>query len=180
MIELHIAIYEGAIQKIEFLTISDLHEYLQQLERFDCVWLVTEDGENGEILITQNLQIVLDAVKNSHFNLTWNSPQKIHVQEYQSYEDAYKVAFEMREANPKCYNKTPNKIHVNKDVNPSTLNLKTIDDVIGLYQYKGEKAVELIDLTDREENKSFHHGTSIMAFQIISDLKKLKLNTKDK
>jgi len=105
MVYLNLAIYEGEIEVIKFITLSELCEYLQELERFDCIWLATEDGEKGEILITENVQTLINAVKNGHFNLLWNSPQNFFVQEYQSYEDAYKVALDMRETNPRCYNR---------------------------------------------------------------------------
>lgn len=105
MVHLNLAIYEGEIEIIKFITLTELCEYLQELERFDCIWLAAEDGEKGEILITENVQTLINAVKNSHFNLLWNSPQNFFVQEYQSYEDAYKVALDMRETNPRCYNR---------------------------------------------------------------------------
>ena len=104
MIHLNIGIYDGDVEVIKFNTQTELCEYLKELDRFDCIWLATEDGEKGEILITENLQTLISAVKNSHFNLLWNSPQNFFVQEYQTYEDAYKVALDMREPNPKCYN----------------------------------------------------------------------------
>ena len=104
MIHLNLGIYDGAVEVIKFNLISELCEYLKELEMFDCIWLATEDGEKGEILITENLQTLISAVENSHFNLVWNSPQNFHVQEYQTYEDAYKVALDMREPNHRCYN----------------------------------------------------------------------------
>jgi septum formation inhibitor-activating ATPase MinD len=103
MIKLNLAIYDGAVEVINFNTQNELCEYLQELKMFDCIWLATDDGENGEILITENLQTLINAVKNSHFNLLCDSPQNFFVQEYQTYEDAYKVALDMRETNPRCY-----------------------------------------------------------------------------
>lgn len=104
MIHLHLGIYEGDVDLIPFFTQSDLCDYLKELKRFDCIWLAANDHEKCEILITENLQTLINAVKNSHFNLLWNSPQNFHVHEYQTYEDAYKVAFDMREGNPKQCN----------------------------------------------------------------------------
>lgn len=104
MIYLNLGIYNGDVEVIEFYTQHDLCDYLKELHTFNCIWLATEDGEKGEILITENLQTLISAVKNSHFNLLWNSPQNFFVQEYQTYEDAYKVALDMREGNPRCYN----------------------------------------------------------------------------
>jgi len=103
MIHLNLAIYDGDIQIIKFHTQKELCEYLKELESFNCIWLATEDCEKGEILITENLKTLISAVKNCYFNLLWNSPQNFFVQEYQTYEDAYKVALDMREGNPRCY-----------------------------------------------------------------------------
>jgi len=104
MIHLNLGIYDGDVQLIKFFTVSELCKYLKELDRFDCIWLATEDGQKGEILITENLKTLISSVKNAHFNLLWNSPQNFYVQEYKTYEDAYKVALDMREPNPKCYN----------------------------------------------------------------------------
>ena len=104
MIHLNLAIYSGDIKIIKFHTQSDLCEYLKELNRFDCIWLAADDCEKGEILITEKLDTLIQAVKNSHFNLLWNSPTNFFVQEYQTYEDAYSVALSMREPNPRCYN----------------------------------------------------------------------------
>ena len=100
MIKLHLAIYEGDRETLYFETKDDLVEYLKELKSFDCIWLVTDDGEYGEIIITENVFRLVDAVSNDHFNLLDND---LHVQEYQSYKDAYEVALDMREENPKCF-----------------------------------------------------------------------------
>jgi len=105
MIELNLCIYGDDAEIIKFNTQTELCEYLKELYEFDCIWLATEDGINGEILITENVQTLVSAVKNSYFNLLWNTPQNFYVQEYQNYEDAYAVALDMREPNPRCYKK---------------------------------------------------------------------------
>jgi len=104
MIILHLAIGEGDPQQKAFYTASDLAEHLKELKSFDCVWLATENGEKGELLITEKVDTLVNSVKNGYFNLTWNSPQHFFVQQYGTYEDAYSVALHMKEGNPKCYN----------------------------------------------------------------------------
>jgi len=104
MINLHLGIYDGDVAVIKFNTQTELSDYLQELERFDCIWLATKDFEKGEILITENLQTLISSVENLHFDLLCDTPKDFFVQEYQTYEDAYKVALDMREGNPKCYN----------------------------------------------------------------------------
>ena len=104
MIHLNLGIYSGDIKLYKFNTQTELCEFLKELSRFDCIWLAADDSEKGEVLITENLQTLISAIEHSHFNLLWNSPQNFYVQEYQTYEDAYKVALNMRESNSRCYN----------------------------------------------------------------------------
>lgn len=106
MIHLNLAIYNGDVEVIKFNTQTDLCEYLKELGGFDCIWLAANDGEKGEILITENLQNLILAVRCSYFNLGLGCVMDVNffVQEYQTYEDAYKVALDMREPNSRCYN----------------------------------------------------------------------------
>ena len=104
MIKLNLGIGKGDCKEIEFNNAFELIDYLKELDRFDCIWLATEDGEGGEILVTENLWVLINAVESGHFNLTKNDPKYFFVQEYQTYEDAYSVALSMREPNPRCYN----------------------------------------------------------------------------
>ena len=82
--------------------LSSLIEYMEELKQFNCIWLATTDGEFGEIIITENLTKLLLALAHDHWEL--KDGCNFYVQEYQTYEDAYKVALDMREGNPKCYN----------------------------------------------------------------------------
>ena len=105
MIHLHLAIGEGDSQEIKFFTGTDLADYLQELKPFDCIWLATPEGEKGEILITESVDLLCESVRNGFFNLLWNSPQHFFVQEYQSFESAYAVALDMREGHEKHFDK---------------------------------------------------------------------------
>ncbi len=102
MIKINLGIGKGDCKEIEFETITDLCDYLKELDRFDCIWLATDDGEKGEILITESLSTLIHAVNWNHFHIL--DKNILFVQEYQTYEDAYKVALDMREPNPRCYN----------------------------------------------------------------------------
>lgn len=104
MIHLNLAIYEGDVEVLDFDNILLLCEYLQELKSFDCIWLATDDGEKDEIVITENLDTLMNAVYGGHFPSLLHQESNFFVQEYQTYEDAYKVALDMREGNPKCYN----------------------------------------------------------------------------
>jgi hypothetical protein len=111
MITLHLAInstddiWQDDIDQFEFSSTIELGEYLKELKMFDCVWIATGDGEKGDIIITENLDTILRMVADDSFKLDDTEHTNFFVQEYQTYEDAYAVALNMREGNPKCYNK---------------------------------------------------------------------------
>ena len=96
MINLYLAIYEGEPQLIYFNSFEELTEYIKFLKSFECIWLATDDGENGEIMITENLDALVIAINSGVFNFDPNNIN-FYLQEYQTYEDAYNVALLMRE-----------------------------------------------------------------------------------
>jgi hypothetical protein len=96
MINLNLAIYEGDVQLIKFHGIPDLCEYIENLRSFNCVWLVTD---SLELIVTENIGTILTAIKKGIF-----VTEVLHIHEYQTYQDAYAVALDMQELNPKCYN----------------------------------------------------------------------------
>jgi hypothetical protein len=98
MINLHLAIYNGDIPIIPFETKKELIDYVFELQKFDCIWLFTTGCENGEIIVTENILFLIMIIEMSTIE------GDIFIQEYQSYEDAYSVALDMKETNPKCYN----------------------------------------------------------------------------
>jgi hypothetical protein len=100
MITLHLAIYDGEPKELKFKTFLDLRDYVLMLKDFDCIWLITngdqDKPQNQEIVITENIIVLvkyIDAFKSNVY----------FIQQYQSYEDAYRVALDMRETNSKCY-----------------------------------------------------------------------------
>jgi len=98
MIKLHLAIYDGDIPAIPFENKQDLIDYVFELQKFDCVWLFTTGCDNGEIIVTENILFLIMVINISTIQ------GDIFIQEYPSYEDAYAVALDMKESNPKCYN----------------------------------------------------------------------------
>jgi hypothetical protein len=100
---LHLGIFEGDVNVFEFNDLDQMCDYLHELKSFDCIWLATNHSEIGEIVVTENLQKLIRLLKIGYFDLNSNNNEVFHVQEYQTYEDAYKVALDMREGNPKCY-----------------------------------------------------------------------------
>ena len=106
MITLHIAIgKEDTIPTIKFNLVSDLMEYMKGLRQFNCVWLCSGKSPNSEIVITEDVGAMLAAVATDIWNKEFVTDWELHIHEYPSYEDAYKVALGMREGNEKCYNK---------------------------------------------------------------------------
>ena len=102
MIELNYFEHEK-LEVFKFYTTVELVEHLSKLRLKKHVWLATENGEKGEIIITESIDTLIRAVNSCVFNLLWNSPQPFFLQQYDSYEDAYAVALDMREGNPRCY-----------------------------------------------------------------------------
>lgn len=101
MIGLHLAIGSGDIPLLEFDNKIELLEYLSELKVFDCVWLLAVEGLCSDILITEKLETLIKYIEVDFFDLYKEEYVQIFIQEYQNYKDAYSVAYDMREGNPK-------------------------------------------------------------------------------
>jgi len=66
------------------------------------VWLATEDGANGTILVTDNMLDVVKNINSGCFRLLKES-KKFFLQHYAYYEHAYMVQMVMREDNELFY-----------------------------------------------------------------------------
>ena len=102
MINLHLAIQEKDAQLLKFNDNSSIIKFLETLKNHDCIWLICDDNNDGEIIITENLHTVLEAISMNQFGAFFGE-QNFYIQQYTNYEDAYKVALNIREVNPKCY-----------------------------------------------------------------------------
>jgi len=69
--------------------------------RKDLVWLVTK-GDTIESFISDSQLSIQDFLSNKS---TWKTTGHFYLQEYSSFEDAHKVAFDMTEESPLCYSK---------------------------------------------------------------------------
>lgn len=98
MINLHLAIYDGDIPTIPFVNKEDLIDYIYELKKFECVWLFKPKDEDSEIIITESIDFLISVINIIELS------KDIFLQEYQSYEDAYATALDMKEINPKCWN----------------------------------------------------------------------------
>ena len=100
---LHLAIGKGDVHKINFTEINELIEYVYDIYGydFDCIWLLAFIGCRDEVIVSEDINIIGGLIED---NTTWIKDNNIYLYQYQSYEDAYKVALMIRETNPKCYN----------------------------------------------------------------------------
>ena len=100
--ELNLGIGSGDVAKFTFENTAELLDFINEVfKSYDnkVVWLYCYGGENGEIIVTENSGLIFMLVcEGIAFS------DAIHIHEYPTYEDAYKVALDMREENPKCYN----------------------------------------------------------------------------
>lgn len=109
MITLHLGIGEGEVLEISFNNKIEIIDYINEIKErfFNRVWLLANGDEFGNIFITEKIELIILIIDlgivdfNGCIDLDCFN---IHLHEYQSYEDAYKVATDMREGNPLAYN----------------------------------------------------------------------------
>lgn len=106
------------IPAIEFIDSNELFDYLEIIgettEQSPVVFVCAIDEVNGfasEIFITENIDTIIyniseypDILDNEE-HCGMDNILNIYLQEYESYEDAYKIALSMKEDSPLCYNK---------------------------------------------------------------------------
>jgi len=103
MITLHLALNSSKdIEEKEFKCFNDYADFILSISHIESVWLLT-GGNDKEILVTENLEFTFIPADFGMIPDINNAV--IYLQEYNTYEDAYRVALSMREVNPKCYNK---------------------------------------------------------------------------
>jgi hypothetical protein len=100
-VTLHIAIGDGDVVQYNFETLKELIDFISRLADFECVWLMTTNSPNYEIVVTESISFMchLLAVKSFH-----GGDNVLHIHEYPTYEDAYKVALDMRADKPNAFN----------------------------------------------------------------------------
>ena len=105
MITLHLGIGKGDVKRFELRSTNELLDYLEKFKQYDRVWLCSGKSPESEIVITQSIDVILQAIAHDNWDVSLTRNSELHIHEYESYEDAYKVALDMREGNEKCYNK---------------------------------------------------------------------------
>ena len=124
MIVLHHALKDLAvsdISKINFKNLDDLYDYLDNMcdrdfidGRHDLkpphtVYLFTYEeiikDEDAEVYVTQRIGEVAQIILNREHNGLDIGVNTFYLFEFESFEEAYKVALNMKETSPLCYNK---------------------------------------------------------------------------
>lgn len=103
--ELHYAdlILNGDISVFNFKTFDELVDFANfktREKKGECVFLITKDHQNCRPFITDNpfdIEFLLTKMPGMGFK------SATFIQEYESFEEAYKVALSMVEESPLCY-----------------------------------------------------------------------------
>lgn len=109
---------QGDIPCYEFQGIEDLRTFvngiIDQHSGFKAENMVYLIAIQDDVFVTENLQLVqelFDGNLNSAY--PFYEGEDVFIHEYQSYEEAYKVALDMKEDSPLCYSLQPNKYKSN-------------------------------------------------------------------
>lgn len=122
MIKLHYAplVLDGDIPCYDFERVDQIREYFKVLvskvmvngqhgnyKDSEIVYVFTWDAlgvEDAEVFVTSKIYFIADLFSQSHF-FGFDLIPVFYLQEYASYEEAYKVALDMKETSPLCYPK---------------------------------------------------------------------------
>lgn len=96
-----------------FSKIEDLHNWVElktdeNSKENDRVFLFTyndinsDDSSNSECFVTERIGLIADLLKQNYF-FGFDLLSDFHLHEYDSFEDAYLVARDMKEGNALCY-----------------------------------------------------------------------------
>jgi hypothetical protein len=93
------------IQEFDFDCYGEFQKKVKSLMKDktnDRVYLHTTEGQTKPILIHEDPNFILDALHNILEQRFYND--RVHfIQEYETYEDAFKVGLDMHETNALCY-----------------------------------------------------------------------------
>jgi len=107
MINLHHATEEDVdIPKVEFCTLQDCLNFIIANSTEDVVYLISVFDE---VFVTDHPIHIVNFIPSVLQDEKCNDDSyqvEIYLQEYESFEDAYRVALDMQEIKPLCYNKS--------------------------------------------------------------------------
>ena len=97
-----------------FSNIDDVYNWfdkkVSEFKGKECVYLFTSTNEHiqplelSEVFVTERFGLIADLLKMNYF-FGLDLMDTFHLHEYESFEDAYSVAFNMKEGNELCFNK---------------------------------------------------------------------------
>ncbi len=97
------------ITEHEFESYAELYRFICDITHDKSVWLFAVDGldigKTQELVIVQELFYLKKLIIGFLSSLNGDYYENFHLQEYPSFEEAYKVALDMQETSPLCYNK---------------------------------------------------------------------------
>lgn len=112
--ELHIALSDLNEDKdIEEFKFNDINELTHKINSFGlkddrvflcCIHGADDDAKEAEVFISESYVFLRSFIESYEDNLTVDLPLKVFFFQYETYEDAYKTALDMRETNELCYN----------------------------------------------------------------------------
>ncbi len=79
--------------KYEIKTPMFFNKLMERLKPIQGVWLFTKNGEHGEIFVTENIETIITAF---HYILKDLKREQYRLQHYDTYNEAYDVALEMK------------------------------------------------------------------------------------
>lgn len=106
MIILNVGIGEGDVDVLSFENKDDLHSFIGSLDFVNSVWLVSCNSDPMPCVFVHE-DVIYISMFTEHI-LLGNGPIgyfELHLHQYDSYEDAFKVATDFFEGNPLCYPK---------------------------------------------------------------------------
>ena len=103
---------QGDIPCLEFSLIDEVRSFISSIVY--PIRMVNEKiyvvAIQDEIIVTENGLFIDDLFNKQFFSVyPFYECDEIHIQEYLSYEEAYKIALEMREPNRLCYDNNTDK-----------------------------------------------------------------------
>jgi hypothetical protein len=98
------------IEEFNFDSIDELthkilnHKGLPEDRVYLCAVHDVDEDDSTEILVTENYPLIREFIETIDELPLTRYPLTVHVQMYESYEDAYAVSLDMREPNELCFN----------------------------------------------------------------------------
>lgn len=162
------------IEEFEFDSIDELthkilnHKGLPEDRVYLCAVHDVDEDATTEILVTESYPLMREFIETIDDLPLTLCPLTVHIQMYESYEDAYAVALDMREGNPLCYMDNLAALEFNEETQTFRIGEKELDT-------EGFKTLAILKNIKNAENVAdyLRVSTKLMGVKNISfdDLK---------